>query len=631
MLWPELIKEVNNEIYYAGDDLGVTCRGGKTKFKIWSPPAEKVEVILYAEEDSKHYKEIFPLHHSESGCWEVTVPVDLCGSYYLFRLKFPGDICHITVDPYARAVSTNSRRGLIVNLAQTDPHGWEEDKRIKLKSPVDAVIYELHVRDFSVSPYSGIEHKGKYIAFLEKTKNYDGHYTGIKHLQELGVTHVHLLPVFDFATVDDLGEDYNWGYDPYFYNVPEGSYSINPGDFSRIMEFKLMVKALHDAGIGVIMDVVYNHTYYTKKSPFQLMVPGYYYRRAEKCQPANGSGCGNEMATEKPMMRKFIIDSVKYWAEEYHIDGFRFDLMGLIDKETMAEVERELHKIDESIIIYGEPWYALPPQLHPERRMFKGRQRGMNIAVFNDHFRDSIRGDNNGYRKGFVSGAPFCVEGIKRGVVGGVDYNHKIKDFALNPTESVNYVSAHDNLTLWDKLSRSNPDDSEEIRKKMDRMAQAIVFTSQGIPFLQGGEEFLRTKYGNYNSYNAGDEVNQLKWERKNKYFDVFKYYQGLIKLRREHPAFRMRNISQVKEHLKFLPGPANTVGFIIKNNANGDDWQDIMVFYNPCRTWHRFEIEKKEWNIVVDDKNAGVKPFITFTAGNVKVPPLSVMVLYSA
>ena len=629
MLQPEIKEEFIDELYYPGNDLGISCQDGKTKFKLWSPSADKVELMLYIDENNDHCQEIIPLKQSNFGCWEVIVSKNLAGSYYLYKLYF-GDTCRMTVDPYAKAVGTNSRKGLIVDLAQTNPDGWEEDKRIKLDNPVDAVIYELHVKDFSTSPYAGIEHKGKYLAFLEKTENHDGHKTGINHLQELGITHVHLLPVFDFATVDDKSDGYNWGYDPYFYNVPEGSYSISPADNSRIIEFKLMVKALHDAGIGVIMDVVYNHTYYTNKSPFQLTVPDYFYRKAEDCQFANGSGCGNEIATEKPMMRKFIINSVKYWAEEYHIDGFRFDLMGLIDKETMRLVEKELHKIDPSIIIYGEPWSALPPQLHPTHSMFKGQQKGMNIAVFNDHFRNSIRGDNDGFRKGFVLGNPFCVQGIKKGVVGGIKYSDKICDFALNPDESINYVSSHDNLTLWDKLCCSSEADNKEVRKKMDYLAQAIVFTSQGISFMQGGEEFLRTKYGDHNSYNAGDKINQLKWERKTDNYGVFKYYQGLIKLRREHPAFRMCSTHQVKKHLYFLNAPHNTVGFILKDNANNDFWQEIIVLYNPCRYWNQFKIQKKEWNIVVDDIRAGVKPFTTFTADNVKVPPISAMVLYS-
>ena len=630
-MWSELLKnEKIIETYYPGNDLGVSCKNGKTKFKLWSPPAEKVEVMIYTDENDNNCTENIFLKQSAFGCWEVTVSESLAGNYYLFKLYFSGEKCHLTVDPYARAVGTNSRKGLIVDLANTDPAGWEKDRRVKLDNPVDAVIYELHIRDFTSSLNSGSEHRGKYLGFLEKTENCEGYSTGIDHLRELGITHVHLLPVFDFATVDDNGNGYNWGYDPYFYNVPEGSYSISPADNTRIMEFKLLVKALHDAGIGVIMDVVYNHTYYTRKSPFQLTVPDYYYRKTSNCKPANGSGCGNEIATEKPMMRKFIINSVKYWAEEYHIDGFRFDLMGLIDKETMRLVEKELHKIDSSIIIYGEPWSALPPQLNPDRRMFKGQQQNMNIAVFNDHFRDSIRGNNDGHKKGFVSGNPFCEQGIKNGVVGAIKYNDEICDFALNPAESVNYVSSHDNLTLWDKLNQTSDLNSEEARKKMNCLAQAIIFTSQGIPFIQAGEEFLRTKYGNHNSYNAGDEINQLKWERKAEYHDIFEYYQGLIKLRRKHPAFRMRNAHQVRKHLQFLKGPENTVAFMLKNNANNDSWRKIMVFYNPCLHWNIFEIEKQKWNIIVDNKRTGVIPFTTFTADNVKVPPISAMVLYS-
>ncbi|MFW5980534.1 MAG: type I pullulanase [Halanaerobiaceae bacterium] len=626
----KLLKLNHIDYYYPGKDLGVISRKRRTIFRIWAPVAEKVKVFIFDTEDRPKSGESYYLNKDIKGTWKLEIDKNLEGKYYLYRIYYQNKYFD-TVDPYAKAVGTNSKAGLIVNLEKTNPDEWEKDQRIKLGSPVDAVIYEMHVRDFSTSRHSGMKNKGKYLAFTEDaTTNSEGYKTGIEHLKELGITHVHLLPIFDFASVNDKNnQDYNWGYDPYYYNTPEGSYASNPSDDSRIKELKKLVKKLHDNNIGVIMDVVYNHTYYTRRSCFQLTAPGYFYRTFN-CDFANGSGCGNEIATERPMVRKFIVDSITYWAREYHLDGFRFDLMGLIDRETMRQIEKILHNIDSSILIYGEPWYALPPSLDSSKQIFKGAQKGMNIAVFNDHFREAIKGDNDNSGRGFVSGAPHRERAIKQGVVGGIEYNQEIRDFTSTPEEVVNYVSSHDNLTLWDKFQVSNPEDPEKMRIKMDRMAQAIIFTSQGIPFIQGGEEFLRTKYKNHNSFNAGDEINQLKWERKSRYYKTFKYYQGLIKLRKEHPAFRMNNARQIRKHLEFIQSPANTVGFKLDGHANGDKWETIVVLYNPNKDWAHFRCkEKKRWNIVVDDEKAGTTPFNTFIADNVNVPPISVMVLY--
>ncbi|MFW6238942.1 MAG: type I pullulanase, partial [Halanaerobiales bacterium] len=413
-----------------------------------------------------------------------------------------------------------------------------------------------------------MENRGKYLAFIEKGTVGPGRLaTGLDHLSELGVTHVHLLPVYDYISVDDTDpEDYNWGYDPHLYNVPEGSYATDPSDESRICELKQLIMALHRRGIGVIMDVVYNHTFHLDTSPFNLTVPDYYHRFDSQACPTNGSGCGNEVATEKPMVRKFIIDSVKYWAEEYHLDCFRFDLMALMDKETMRQIETELEAIDPSILIYGEPWTGGLSALPPEKQMNKGAQQGTSISVFNDNFRNALKGDNDGHVRGYISGEYHREPEVKKGIVGSINYSDDLVSFTRDAGESINYVSAHDNLTLWDKLARSNGDCSEEERIKMDRLAQAIVLTSQGVPFLAGGEEFLRTKFGEHNSYNSGDEVNQLKWERKQEYLNTFMYYRGLIRLRREHPAFRMDTAAIIKENLSFFPTPRYTIGYILRD-----------------------------------------------------------------
>lgn len=622
-----------NNFYYEGDDLGVYVDHEKTSFKIWAPAACNVEVFIFADEASKSEEKRIQLARGEKGVWAELVSENLEGKYYLFEIDYK-DYSFQIVDPYAKAVGTNSQLGYIIDLARTDPPGWEDDRRVKLKSPTDAIIYEVHVRDFSVSDESGIEMKGKYLGFTEEgSVNRSDFSTGIDHLKELGITHVHLLPVFDFASVNDIiDDDYNWGYDPYYYNVPEGSYASDPSDESRIIEFKKMVKALHDNGIGVIMDVVYNHTFFTEESSFEKIAPGYFYRTHAENELANGSGVGNEVATERPMVRKFIVDSLCYWAKEYHIDGFRFDLMRLIDKKTMDIIEDRLHDIDSSIIIYGEPWSALPPQLDHDEQMNKGAQQGMNIAAFNDHLRDTIKGDTDGVSPGFVNGSPDCVCAIKKGVVGGINYSEEIYDFTQSPEESVNYVSSHDNLSLWDKLELTNSDDPEGIRVKIDKMAQGIVFTSQGIPFIQGGEEFLRTKYGNSNSYNAGDEVNMLKWERKTKYHDTFKYYKGLIEMRKKYPAFRMKSAEDIRDNLEFIFAPENTVGFKLTtpSDVKIDKKNKLIVLYNPEREWKQFTIPEKKWGIIVDDREAGSKPFNIFTAGCVVVPPITVMVLVS-
>ncbi len=625
----KISKVDDSYFYYPAGDLGVMCSRKKTQFKIWAPDANKVEVLLFFDENNKSQYQRFTMEENIRGTWKLLIEKNLEGYYYLFRLYYQGN-SYTTVDPYAKAVGTNSELGLIVNMKKTNPEGWEKDSRVKLDDPVDAIIYEMHVRDFSISGESGIKEKGKYLGLVEKgTTNSADCQTGLDHLIDLGITHIHLLPVFDFASVDDKEEnDYNWGYDPYYYNVPEGSYATDPSDETRIIEFKKMVKKLHDNKIGVIMDVVYNHTYYTEKSAFQIIAPGYFYRTYLGSDFANGSGCGNEIATEKPMVRKFIIESLCYWAEEYHIDGFRFDLMGLIDKETMEQVEKALHRIDSNILLYGEPWFALPPQLDPDQQIRKGFQKGKKIAVFNDDFRGAIKGNNNGRCKGFVTGSKHCSQRIKQGIVGEIEYSSEISGFTEKPSETINYVSCHDDLSLWDKLSFLEEPGLEE-KIKMDKMAQAVILTSQGIPFLHGGEEFLRTKYIDDNSYSSGDKVNQFKWHRKHIYYDVYKYYRGLIKLRKKHSAFRMRTAGQIKKHLQFISSPGNTVGFKLENHANNDPVKTIIVLYNPYFEWKHFELgEKRKLGIVVDDDRAGVRPFNVFMADNVNVPPISVMVL---
>ncbi len=629
------IFEVDTDrMFYSGDDLGFTFEKENISYRIWSPPAENIYIDIYSDDRAENKIEEYKLDQSINGTWQIRLPADIYGNYY--KIRFKKDLIETGfVDPWVKAVGTNSRCGLIVDPSAVFPPTWRHDKKVELNNPVDAVIYELHIKDFSISKESGIKHKGKYNAFTERhTTNRDGMLTGLDHLKELGITHVHLLPVFDFATADDMDiNSYNWGYDPLFYMVPEGSYASNPANESRIYEFKKMIKVLHSHGIGVIMDVVYNHTYQTENSPFEILFPDYFYRFDKLGKFANASGVGNEIASERPMMRKYIIDSLLYWSREYHIDGFRFDLMSAVDKETVIQAAEKLKKENDSLIIYGEPWTAFPPKLKKRQIFKKGSQKGTGIAVFNDNFRNAVKGDNDGQKKGFIQGKIALEKEIDKGIIGSVGFPERmLYGFTQKASETINYVESHDNLTLWDKLAVSCPGADEETRKKMHRLAMAVLFTSQGVPFIQAGTEFLRTKFGDKNSYNSGIFVNQLKWERKTTYIEHFNYIKGLINLRSHHPAFRMLEKKEIWEKIRFMNSPVNTVGFYIDNHANGDGWEKIVVLYNPNREWTQFNLPgKRTWAIVVDDKEAGTEPIRIFCSDEVKVPPISAMVIYPA
>ena len=625
------MKQINGCNVHNQFSYGIKVNLDYTYIRFWIKDADEVIVNLSYNDDDKVFAQL-ELEEKEKNTWVKNIPESLHGVYYWLEIERNSETVK-TLDPWVRAVGTNSERGIIVNLNKTSPAKWNKDKRISINSPVDAVIYELHVKDFSIHPESGIKNKGKYLGLTETgTISNDGLKTGLDHLKELGITHVQLMPIFDFATVDDNDiEDYNWGYDPLYYNVPEGSYATSSSDFSRIKELKELIQTLHKNNIGVIMDVVYNHTYYTEKSAFNKIAPGYFYRWYDEDELANGSGVGNEVATEKAKVQEFILESVLYWAQEYHIDGFRFDLMGLIDEETMLKIRKGLYELDPNILVYGEPWYALPPQLSEDEIILKGSQKGKGIGIFNDSFRNAIKGENDLKTQGFIGGHNNLGGAIERGIVGEISYMENIRGFALTPEESINYVSCHDNHTLWDKIQGVFPATDEKERIILDRFAQTIIMTSQGVPLLLGGEEFLRTKFGNDNSYNAGNKINALKWDRKEKYIDNFKYYQGLITLRKKHPAFRLKSAKEIRKYLKFLKNPPGIIAFELGPYAGGDDWKYIIVIYNSWWDWANVQLDyKKEWNIVVDDRHAGIKPFNTFRADEVDVPPHSAMVLYT-
>lgn len=582
---------------YRGSDLGVAYSKEKTVFKIWAPTAEEAELILYTEDkaDSK-YKLRMGMHKSINGTWIRELSNDEEGRFYSFKVKYNGQWSEEVPDPYAKAVGVNGKRAMVIDLKETNPFGWEKDKSSAFKNPTDAVIYELHIRDASIAANSGIKNKGKFLGLTETgTKNADGMSTGLDHLKELGVTHVHLLPCFDFNSVDETKPDakYNWGYDPLNYNVPEGSYSTNPSDpVARIKEFKQLIQTFHKNGLRVVMDVVYNHTALTEKSNFNQLVPGYYYRQTKDGEFSNATACGNETASERPMMRKFILESMKYWVQEYHVDGFRIDLMGVHDIETMSLISKELHKIKPDILLYGEGWTAGASPLPDSLRALKANVSKLDrIAVFSDDIRDGIKGSVFEHAdKGFASGKPGMEESVKFGIVAAckhpqVNYkkvNYSKKPYAAEPYQTITYAECHDNHCLHDKLAISAKDATEEERVEMQKLALSIVLTSQGIAFLHAGTEFLRTKKGVENSFESPDSINAIDWSLKSKNKYVFEYVKALIKMRKEHPAFRMQTGKQIASNIKFLEGmPAGVIAYTINGAAVGDKWRKVFVAFN--------------------------------------------------
>lgn len=609
--------------FYRGDDLGNIYRPGATAFRLWAPTASDVQILLYDSETGPLQQQV-AMHPSDNGTWYVQVSGDLKNWYYLYEVTVHGT-AQYAVDPYVKAIAANATRGMIIDLPESNPPGWHEDQSVVLAHPEDAIIYEVHVRDFSIDPNSGMVNKGKYLAFTERgTRGPNNVTTGLASLKELGITHVQLQPIEAFASVDENDPvQYNWGYDPRNYNVPTGAYATRPSGATRITECKQMIQSLHKEGIGVIMDVVYNHTFAIQDSDFDKIVPRYYYRTDYSGSYTNGSGVGNELATERPMVRKFMLDSLTYWVKEYHVDGFRFDLMALQGVETMRQVAETLHAINPHLLLYGEPWAGGTSGLAATELLFKGRQQGLGLAVFNDELRNGLIGNAfDRTTKGFATGAGGLIEVIGRAVEGSID------DFAASPSDTINYVTSHDNYTLWDKIAFSNSSDSEEDRIKMDELAQAVILTAQGIAFLHGGEEMLRTKDGSDNSYNAGDAVNQFDWSRKAGYWKVFNYYAGLIHLRRAHPAFRMTSASDIRAHLSFLESPENTLMFNIAGHANGDSWENILVIYNPTSAAVVCPLPPGQWTIVVRQDRVSDE-FLGHASEGVIVPAISCMVLY--
>lgn len=574
----------------------------QTVFKL-NAPVRPVLRLYNAGMGGKLVKTV-KLRSAGKNLWAATVKGDLKGRFYTFDMgkgQTPG--------VFAKAVGVNGARGAVIDMASTNPQGWETDRRPATKSPADLVVYEMHHRDFSIDASSGLQHKGKFLALTEPG--------AIAHLKELGVNAIHILPSFDYASVDESHLErpqYNWGYDPLNYNVPEGSYSTDPYTPAvRIREFKQMVQALHKAGIRVILDVVYNHTFDLKGSNFERTYPGYYYRYKADGTPSDGSGCGNETASEQPLMRRFMIESVKYWINEYHIDGFRFDLMGIHDIETMRQIRAEVNKIDPTIFIYGEGWSAGTCAYPQEKLAMKANMKQLSgIAAFSDEMRDALRGPfSDDSKGGFLARVPGTEESLKFGIVGGVAHpqvdmskvNYSKEVWANEPTQMVAYVSCHDDMCLTDRLRASIPGISTDELVRLDLLAQTAVFTSQGVPFILSGEEMLRDKKGVHNSFNAPDSINHLDWNNLKKYPQVFDYYKGLTRLRKAHPAFRLGKAGLVRDNLCFLSAPAHCVAYCISNrNVPGEEWNNIIVILNAGKETAKVAVPGGKYTIVAKE-----------------------------
>lgn len=643
----------------------VTYTPEKTTFKLFAPKnMKRVELTIYDKDialkatgDINDYERFYKdntiksykMKYGKDGIWKVKVNGDLKGKYYTFNvadhtrwrmscvaIPFPfrtyfGE----TPGVFAKAVGVNGKCGAIIDMKETNPEGWERDKRPVVKSPADLVIYEMHHRDFSIDASSGIKNKGKFLALTEPK--------ALQHLKELGVNAIHILPSYDFGSIDETrpqDNKYNWGYDPVNYNVPEGSYSTNPyNPACRIKEFKQMVQALHKAGIRVILDVVYNHTYDIENSNFQKTYPDYYYRKNTQGEYSNGSGCGNETASDRPMMRRFMIESVKYWINEYHIDGFRFDLMGVHDIETMNLIRAEVNKIDPTIFIYGEGWSAGTCAFPADQLATKANtKRLQGIAAFSDDMRDALRGPFNDDTKGaFLAGIGGEEESLKFGIVGAIAHpqvdmtkvNYSKEPWANEPTQQISYVSCHDDMCLVDRLKTEIPNITMDELIRLDLLAQTAVFTSQGIPFMLSGEEMLRDKKGVHNSFESPDSINHLDWDNLKRYPQVFQYYKNLIQLRKSHPAFRLGKAEAVRRCLDFIDTKPCLVAFHLKDHAGGDAWNNIYVILNGNREPQTVNIPEGEYTIVCQNGYINEQGLGRFIGSKAIVNPQSALIIH--
>ena len=623
---------------YEGKDLGATWTADKTTFRVWAPTADAVQVNLYQSgtHGTDDLIEVLDMTADVNGTWVAEKAGDLNGVYYTYSVTVDGSV-NEACDPYARATGVNGKRAMVIDLDSTDPDGWENDTDPHAGQNItDAVIYELHVRDLSMDESSGITNKGKYLGLIETgTTNANGIPTGLDHIKDLGITHLHLLPVYDFGSVDESRPDvpqFNWGYDPVNYNVPEGSYSTDPFNGAvRVSEFKQMVQGLHNNGISVVMDVVYNHVHSAGDFCFNKIVPGYFSRINDNGSYSNGSGCGNDTASERAMVRKYIVDSVLYWVEEYHIDGFRFDLVGLLDTVTINQIVEEVHKTHPNVIFYGEGW-TMTTQVTKQGYTMATQTNSSKtpgFAYFSDTIRDGLKGSVfNDTEKGYATGASGYTSKIQGCFQG-------MANWCKSPTQTVNYASCHDNLTLFDKLALSNSKDTLEDRIRMNNLTASIYMLSQGVPFFQAGEEMLRSKpleNGGYdhNSYSSSDEINSLKWDNLNDetYQNVYNYYKGLIAFRKAHPALRMTSLEAVKTYVTVVSGlDSNVSAFHFAPGIPGEDNGGIFVIFNPNKEATTVTLPEGNWVVYIDGNAAGTTALGSHQ-GSVTVEPISALVL---
>lgn len=608
----------------------------KTTFSLWAPTAEEVELTLYT---AGHEEEVLPMQPAESCLWVVEKEGDQQGKEYTFRVKVAGEWLQHNPGIFARAVTPNGERGVVLDLRTTDPEGWSEDVRPALTGANQIAIYEMHYRDMTAHASAGVRHPGKYLGMAERgTKSPDGLATGLDHLVEMGVSHVHLLPTADFGSIDETianNTQYNWGYEPQHFNVPEGTYSTNPADpAARIRELKSLIQAMHKAGLRVVLDVVYNHTTSVERCGFELTVPGYYYRFNPDGSFANGSGCGNETASEKAMMRKFLIESLAYWVTEYHVDGFRFDLMAIHDIETMNLIRERLSQIDPTILMYGEGWAAMAPAYDEQQLAFKRYTHRMaGVAAFSDDIRNALRGTLDCSTGGFIHGVAGNKEGLKFGIAGGVEHPavaHSEAAWCAEPTQHISYVTCHDDHNLRDRLELLADGASEAELLKMAKLAHVGVFTSQGLPFIFCGEEMYRTKLGEKNTYNMPDKYNAIDWGLKRQYSNLTDYVKGLIALRKAYPQFCLGEAALVREHLTFLDNEQpSALGFRLSSPTSEEV---IYVLMNGEREEVKFAVPAGSYRLLANGEQVAAEGLsrVEVPTDGVTLRPIEAMILVS-
>ncbi|MCA1056848.1 type I pullulanase [Rossellomorea aquimaris] len=620
-------EEFDRRFYYDGNDLGVTLHEGSAVFKVWSPTSTEVKLKLKGPQDEE------PVTHSMNrggnGVWELTINRDAEGLHYTFMTCI-NLVWNELVDPYAKSVSYNSEWGYVVDPERIGP----VCKPLKpLSSPVDAIIYELNVRDFSSAKESGMKFKGKYLAFTEKDPSTpNGYSSGIKYLKELGITHVELLPVNDFDGVSDDPRDkrYNWGYNPLNFNAPEGSYSMKPDDPSeRIRELKAAIGSLHEENIRVILDVVYNHVFVKETSSFEKLVPGYFFRHDENGLPSNGTGVGNDFASERAMARKFIKDSIMYWIEAYGVDGFRFDLMGILDITTMKEIREEVNKILPGAILIGEGWDLNTPLPANEKANLRNAHHLEGIGQFNDCFRDTIKGSTfNLYDKGFALGHGKLEEKVEQVVTGSIGTKAGEVGIFKEPVQSVNYVESHDNHTLWDKMKACLEEDDGTLKKR-HKLATSMVIFSQGVPFIHAGQEFFRTKKGIENSYDSPIEVNQLDWLARERYSEDIDYVRELISIRKSHGALRLGTTESIRKYAMVSHPSENLVQVHYQHVHSYGPWKELLLLFHSGTGTLQIPLPQGEaWTILVDGNQANVNGLGKLDGDSITVEALSSNVL---